>query len=59
MIGASSNAMPAMDTLVFLKIGKNAIVFYMNSLYFTCSNAGIARFTFAAIPLNYTIIHNL
>jgi hypothetical protein len=59
MIGASSNTMPAMDTLVFLEIGKNAIVFYMNSLYLTSPDARIASFAFAVIPLNDTIIHNL
>jgi hypothetical protein len=59
MIGASGNTMPAMDTLVFLKMGKNTVVFHMNGFYFACSDTRIASFAFAAIPLNDTIIHNL
>jgi len=58
VVGTCGNAMPAMDTLFLLKIGKNTVVFYVNGLYFTRSDAGIASFALVAIPLDDSIIHN-
>jgi hypothetical protein len=51
--------MPAVDALRFFKVGKYAVVFYMNGFYFARPNAGIAGFALPAIPLNYTVFHKI